>query len=180
MHVHLGLQEMLLGLLDRSEETPDTDATTYWRQEVPSTDPAADTLAGVRFVRLLGAAYRRPSGVVPHMRPTARGVAAAVSALAPGAVQFQGHVLTTGDFLATWAVELAVHHLDLGRELRTGLPSPASMDLTVATIESLVGVGLPASWSREFRILAGSGRVSLTPEQAGEAGPAAVLLPALG
>jgi hypothetical protein len=37
-------------------------------------------------------------------------------AMSPGAVAFQRRVLATG-LAGTWAVELAVHHLDLGREL---------------------------------------------------------------
>jgi len=180
VHVHLGLQEMLLGVVSRSDLAPDADAASYWLREVPSSDVDADALAGVRFVRLLGAAYRRPCGVVGHMRPTALGVATAVRSLAPGALQFQGHVLATGDFLATWAVELAVHQLDLGRELCIARPSTAAIDLTIATIESILGIGMPATWSPEFRILAGTGRVSLSEEQMSESGPVAGLLPALG
>jgi hypothetical protein len=32
-------------------------------------------------------------------------------------------------FLATWAVELAVHHLDLGRDLVLALPAPTAFAL---------------------------------------------------
>ena len=38
---------------------------------------------------------------------------AAAAAPARGRVAFQGHVLEVRDFLATWVVELALHHLDL-------------------------------------------------------------------
>jgi len=179
VHVHLGLQDMLLGLVSPTESPADTDATSYWRHQVPTNDPEADALAGVRFVRLLGAAYRKPSGVVGHMRPTASGVTTVVRGLSSGSLHFQGHVLTTGDFLATWAVELVVHHLDLGRELHVGAPATAAMSLTVATVEALLGGPLPAEWSQELRILAGTGRVKLNDDQARAAGSAAKLLPVL-
>ncbi|GAA1037832.1 hypothetical protein GCM10009557_52290 [Virgisporangium ochraceum] len=122
VHVHLGLQEMLLGLVTLTDENPDTDAASYWQAPLPTTDDDADELDGMWFVRLLGASYRRPSNAVRHMLPAVAGIRAAAARLAPGAVRFQGHVLSTGDFLATWAVELAVHHLDLGRELTLAPP----------------------------------------------------------
>jgi len=74
VHVHLGLQDMLLGLVSPTESPADTDAASYWRHQIPTNDPEADAFAGMRFVRQLGAAYRKPSGIVGHMRPTASGV----------------------------------------------------------------------------------------------------------
>src|SRR5690348_16470917 len=62
VHVHLGLQEMLLGVVTPVDAEPDTDAAGYWQHPVPTNDPDADPLAGVRFTRLLGAAYRCPTG----------------------------------------------------------------------------------------------------------------------
>jgi hypothetical protein len=64
VHVHLGLQDMLLGVVWPVDADPDTDAASYWRSTLPTNDPEADQVAGVRFVRLLGAAYRRPTGLV--------------------------------------------------------------------------------------------------------------------
>jgi uncharacterized protein (TIGR03083 family) len=180
VHVHLGLQDMLLGLVSPTESPADTDAASYWRHQIPTNDPEADAFAGMRFVRLLGAAYRKPSGIVGHMRPTASGVMTVVRGLPSGSLHFQGHVLTTGDFLATWAVELVVHHLDLGRELHVGAPTTPAMSLTVATVEGLLGGPLPTEWSQELRILAGTGRVQLNDDQAHAAGSAAKLLPVLG
>src|ERR1700744_5388523 len=135
VHVHLGLQEMLLGIVTPTDAEPDTDAAGYWQSPVPATDTGADQLDAMRFVQRLGAAYRRPTGAVGHLRPTARGIQTATRAIALGAVRFQGHVLTTGDFLATWAVELAVHHLDLGRELDLQPPAPPALRLARATVE---------------------------------------------
>jgi len=160
VHVHMGLQEMLLGLVSPASSTPDTDAASYWKAALPTNDDEADRLANVRFVRLLGAAYRRPTGLVRHLLPTVDGVRSAVTALPPGALRFQGHVLTTGDFLATWAVELAIHHLDLTRELTVTAPAPAALRLTRATVEALAGTSLPASWDDRTVALLGAGRVS--------------------
>jgi uncharacterized protein (TIGR03083 family) len=179
VHVHLGLQEMLLGLLDPSDAEPDRDAATYWTAFVPRLDPAADDLAGARFVRLLAAAYRRPTSLVAHLRPTADGLVRAVRAAAPGVVRFQGHLLATGDFLATWAVELAVHHLDIARELDLPDPYPGALRLARETVEALVGE-LPARWSDETAVLVGTGRVALDDTLRQQAGPLAQRLPAFG
>jgi uncharacterized protein (TIGR03083 family) len=173
VHVHLGLQEMLLGVVTPASTAPDTDAADYWR-----TLPPADRVAQVRRLRLLGAVYQRPVGVVAHLRCTADGVASAVSMLPPRVVRFQGHALTTGDFLATWAVELAVHHLDLAHRLE--LPPPATTALQQArrTVEALAGGELP--WDDETTVLLGTGRRRPDHGQVRRAGPLAARLPVLG
>lgn len=157
VHVHHGLQEMLLDLLRRTDEAPTTDAAGYWRTTPPTNDEDADDLDAMRFVRLVGAAYRRPTGAVRHLRPTAEGLRAAVTASPPGNVCFQGNVMTSGDFLTTWAVELAVHQLDLAQG-----PAPAASALGLArrTVEALAGGAFPADWSDETVVLLGTGRVT--------------------
>ncbi len=179
VHVHMGLQDMLLGIVAPSDAEPDIDAASYWRIELPTNDPDADDLAPIRFTRLVASAYRRPKGIVGHLLPTAAGLRRAVSAMGPGAVEFQGHVLTAGDFLATWAVELAVHHLDLTADLDLAPPAPDALRLARETVEALAAV-LPEQWSDETAVLIGAGRVELTDEQAREAGAAGARLPALG
>ncbi|GAA0569080.1 maleylpyruvate isomerase N-terminal domain-containing protein [Paractinoplanes ferrugineus] len=159
VHVHLGLQEMLLGLVGSTDAEPDSDAAAYWRAPAPG---EGDWLDGTRFVQLLGASYRRPSGAIRHLAPTVDGVRAATAALAPGAVRFQGQVLPTGDFLATWAVELAVHHLDLRRPGA----APDALRLTRQTVEALTGSAFPVSWTDETVALLGTGRVRPTEDQA--------------
>jgi Mycothiol maleylpyruvate isomerase N-terminal domain len=174
VHVHLGLQEMLLGLVSRTDAAPDSDAAAYWRAPVPG---EGDWLDGTRFVQLMAASYRRPSGAVRHLRPTAEGVRAAASALTPGAVRFQGQVLSTGDFLATWAVELAVHHLDLDRS--DSKPAADALRLTRETVQALAGGTFPADWPDETVALLGTGRVRPSPAQTAAA-PLARELPVLG
>ena len=180
VHVHLGLQEMLLGLVTRTDEDPDTDAGDYWLATPPTNDEDSDRVAGMRFVRLLGASYRRPVGMVRHLLPTTEGVRAAVKALQPGAVRFQGHVLPTGDFLATWAVELAIHQLDLARELPIEPPTASALRLGRATIEALAGDELPPTWTDDTAVLLGAGRVRPDARQRAEAPDVAGKLPVLG
>lgn len=67
----------------------------------------------------------------------------------------QGDVLATGDFLATWAVEHAVHHLDL---LVDDAPPSTALALARTTVEALVGEGLPTADDVEA-VLVGSGRL---------------------
>jgi hypothetical protein len=88
-----------------------------------------------------------------------------VRALPSGAVRFQGHVLSTGDFLATWAVELAIHQLDLGRELPIAPPAAESLRLTRATVEALAGFALPASLDDRTVALLGAGRIQADTSQ---------------
>lgn len=180
VHVHLGLQEMLLGLVSATTERPDTDAASYWRHEVPTNDPDASQVGQVRFVRLVSAAYRRPAGLVDHLRPTAAGITTAVRALPAGALRFQGHVMSTGDFLATWAVELAVHHLDLGRELELPPPAPTAIRLARTTIEALAGHRLPPAWPDRDAVLIGTGRLRMDDRQVRQAGSLAARLPVFG
>jgi hypothetical protein len=86
--------------------------------------------------------------------------------------------MRTGDFLATWALELAVHHLDLGAELTLAAPAPAALTLARASVEELAGGPLP--WDDETAVLIGTGRVVPDEEQAAQAGPLAARLPVLG
>ena len=178
VHVHLGLQEMLLGLVAPTGDRPDTDAGDYWRHQPPATDDDADEIAAMRFVRLISSAYRRPTGIVAHLRPTVAGLRTAVTNLPAGAVRFQGLVMATGDFLTMWSVELAVHHLDLLHPAggHRDLPAPAALRLGRATVEALRGAALPGDWSDERVLLLGSGRI----EPADRDLAAAAGLPVLG
>jgi uncharacterized protein (TIGR03083 family) len=177
VHVHLGLQEMLLGVVSPTDRTADTDATSYWSSPT-GPQSAAGPVGHVRFVRAMGAAYRSPTGIVAHLQPTADALAAAVGALPDGVVAIQGHTMRTGDFLATWALELAVHHLDLGAELTLPPPAPTALDLARATVEELAGDRLP--WDDETTVLIATGRLAPDEEQAAQAGPLAARLPVLG
>ena len=74
-------------------------------------------------------------------------------------VLFQGKTLSSGDFLATWVVELAVHQLDL--EDAAGQPTAGSLATVRRTVQAVADVDLPAAWSDEDAALIALGRVPL-------------------
>ncbi|GAA2827664.1 maleylpyruvate isomerase N-terminal domain-containing protein [Crossiella cryophila] len=179
-HVHLGLQEMLLGLVSPTDAEPDTDAAGYWQGRLPGTGNEAERIGQIQYVRRLTSAYRRPTGLLGHLRPTADAVSRMVSALPPTTVRFQGKILASGDFLATWAVEVAVHHLDLKHELTLPPPAPTALKLARTTVESLAGAPILPALDDEVVVLAGTGRVPLTDFQRRTAGRFAARLPVFG
>jgi hypothetical protein len=84
---------------------------------------------------------------------------------------WQGHVFAAGDFLAIWAVENVVHHLDL---VAADPPPASGLRLARATIEALVDAPLPSTLTDEEAVLIGTGR-SPVPDGLG---PEAARLPA--
>lgn len=149
VHVHLGLQEMLLGVVTPTDAEPDVDAASYWRSDPPSNDDSTDAIDQLGYLHRLSSAYRRPRGMVGHLGVTAEALAGAVARMSTGAVRFQGHVLTTGNFLATWATELAVHHLDLQLEDGAAGPDPEALTLARQTAEALAGRTIDADSDTE-------------------------------
>lgn len=124
-HLHLGLAEMLAGFPARTDREPDTDLATYWTAPAPGDEHPAWT--DVRFARALAAAYARPTGQLPHVRTTTGGLRRLVSDLGRGyRLEFQGCVLDVSDFVATWVVEVVVHHLDMTVDLPDAPGPPAS------------------------------------------------------
>ena len=175
-HVHLGLQEMLLGMVSPTESAPTVDAATYWSQAPASNDDDASDTDHVQYVRLVTSAYRRPSGGIRHLTETGSTVMRAATRLPASDLDFQGHVISTGDFYATWAVELAVHHLDLGLELIMEPPVTAAVDLAGQTVEELAGGPFPTDLARTDVILIGTGRLAAPPH----AGLVGLTIPAFG
>lgn len=164
-HVHLGLQEMLLGIVSPTDAAPTVDAASYWTQAPASNDDEDSDTDHVRYVRRLSDAYRRPSGGIQHLTVTGRTLVRATTALPESALDFQDHVIDTGDFLATWAVELAVHHLDLGLELTVDPPAPGALRLARQTVEELAGGSFPTRLSDQDVILIGTGRIPTPADQ---------------
>lgn len=178
-HVHMGLQEILLGVHSPSASPPDTDAASYWRAVVPTNDSGADRLDALRFAQRLALVYRRPSGLARHMEATAAPVGRAVISLAPAVLAFQGHVMATGDFLAMWAVELCIHHLDLAPGDGLDGPTPESLALTRSTVEALAGGPFPAGLDDSRVALIGAGRDRPTPGEVEALGSLAAAVPVI-
>lgn len=143
-HVRLGLEEVGCCLLTAGtcDAAPDRDAATYWLTRPPGS--GTDEVAGVLAVRRIASATRSPSAALTPLRLVGDALRSAVPRLTDGVLAFQGSVLTTGDFLATWAVELAVHQLDLAHEIPVAPPGPGGLGLGRRTVEALAAAGLPA------------------------------------
>lgn len=141
-HVRLGLEEVAVSLLTAgaSSAAPDRDAATYWLAGPPG--DGADEVAGIVAVRRVASATRAPSTSVTLLRQVTTGVRWSVQRLPEGVVELQGGVLTTGDLFATWAVELAVHQLDLAREVDVAAPATEALDLARRTVDALAAAGL--------------------------------------
>jgi hypothetical protein len=115
-------------------------------------------------MRRTAAAYTRPSGALRHLGAVGANARLALGHLPERPVLFQGKTMTSGDFLATWVVELAVHQLDLGQA--AGPPTPGSLSVVRRTVEAVADVDLPATWTDEDAALVGLGRSPL-PDDAG-------------
>ncbi|WP_170219262.1 maleylpyruvate isomerase N-terminal domain-containing protein [Nocardioides litoris] len=155
VHVIAGWQEMLGGLVSPVDGEPTVDAASYWRafaEQYGDDDPVADLMAQRRRT----ASYARPASATAQLRDVGEALLRGVRSCGERHLTWQGHVFTPGDFLAAWAVEDAVHHLDLLADE----PVPASaLRLARATVEALAPEPLPATWDDVDVVLAGAGRV---------------------
>jgi hypothetical protein len=159
VHVHLGLHEVALALLDVREPGPVTiDAAGYWTKYPRTTDTERQD----RMLEGFAASY--PSGVAlaQHLGETVEALRRGVAGCPEGRIAFQDFTFGTGDFLGSWAVELAVHHLDL--DVIGSPPTASALALTRACAESLVGDRLPATWDDATAVLVATGRVPVRDE----------------
>jgi hypothetical protein len=178
-HLDLGMVEILVALASPTDRPADTDFAAYWRD---CCAPGEPDLGHARWVRLVASAYQRPGGLVRHMRlTTGAALRQARAAPADQRLEFQGHVIEMGDFLATWVVEAAIHHLDLTVELPDApAPVPASLQVTRETLDALLGEPPPTGWDDTTYALKGTGRLPLTGEERDALGPLAERFPLFG
>jgi len=171
-HVVAGWQEMLGGMVSPVDSEPSVDAATYWpafTRQYAADDPVTVLMEQRRRT----AGYARPASATAQLHDVGAAVRRGVESQLDRPCLWQGHVFTAGDFLAVWAVENAVHQLDL--LVDEPVPSTALV-LVRSTIEALVGQPLPTTWDDEEAALVGTGRVPV-PEGLGTV---ASRLPALG
>jgi uncharacterized protein (TIGR03083 family) len=179
VHLRFGAEGLLAGLATPAEEEPDRDFATYWT-DFPPGRPV--DFAAVRRTWAMTAAF----GTGEELRSSFRYVATAASRAAQtappqGRVAFQAHILEVGDFVATWLVELALHHLDLlvGLPERPG-PEPAALALVGETLDCLAGRPRPEPWNDLTYARKGTGREALTPDEVRRLGPLAAAYPVFG
>jgi hypothetical protein len=149
-HVRLGLEEVVIGAVP-SDAAADHDAASYWVSHPDDRDD--DQVPHILWLRWVAGAHARPSSAVRLLERAAAGVRAAVGDLSEGTVAFQDKRMTTGDFLATWVVELAIHQLDL--DLGGDVPG---LDWSRATLEAIAGCPLPEALDDRAAVLSGLGR----------------------
>lgn len=164
---------MLGGCVHQVDTSPTVDAASYWTafaHDMADENPIAVLMTQCRR----SDAFASPAALRAQLHDVSTAVLHGTRTMTDRPRLWQGHVFTAGDFLAIWAVEDAVHHLDL--DVSGDVPPPAALSLSRRTVEALVGEALPASWSDVDAVLAGTGRISVP--AGGEA--LADRLPALG
>jgi hypothetical protein len=145
----------------------DTDDVSYWRAYAPQSGEhealgSASAAAHARHVRIVAAAYP-PGALAWEWRETSAAACRAAGACRHALVTTQGHTLETADFVATLAVEAAIHYLDLTVSLPSApAPDSASLALVRRVLDGLLGAGAPAGWDDRSYALKGTGRVPLS------------------
>jgi hypothetical protein len=156
VHVRLGLEEMVMGTTSHSMEPPDCDAASYW--ESHSDDRDVDPVPHILWLRRVASAYTRPTRAVEHLPAVTSSTVTAVRSMPDGVVEFQGKRMYSGDFLATWAVELAVHRLDLALDR----DSSSGLSWARKTLEAVADANLPRDLDDRTAVLVGLGRIPST------------------
>ena len=156
VHVRLGLEEMAGVCAAQVDGAPDHDAASYW---VSFAEDDYDRVPHILWTRRTAAAYAEPHGALRHLNQVADTLRIALRRMPDHPVLFQGKTMTSGDFIATWVVELAVHQLDLGDG--GGHPTPGSLSVVRETVEALTDVRLPQEWDDEYAALVALGRLPL-------------------
>lgn len=162
---------------------PDRDDISYWRpfgaggEIPPGSNPAAEH---ARHVRIAASAFT-PDKLTWEWTDTAEAACRAARACRYELVATQGHVLRAADFIATLAVESAVHYLDLAYGITDPPPpDPIPLRLVRRVLDGLLGEPLPLDWDDETYALKGTGRIALTEPDRSDLGQAAERFPLFG
>jgi hypothetical protein len=110
VHLRLGAEDPLHGLAAPCEDPADRNYVSCW-EDWPARSEV--TFSDVRLIWAMAAWYTTANGLRRHFDDVVAIAATASRAARAGHVRLHGHVQTTEDFVAMWAVEFCVHHLDL-------------------------------------------------------------------
>jgi uncharacterized protein (TIGR03083 family) len=184
-HQLLDARRALRTFASPSAGPPDVDDVEYWRAYGAQSGEhealgSAQAAEHARHVRIVASAYP-PGALAWEWRETAAAACRAARACPYDAVTTQGHVLATADFMATLAVEAAVHYLDLTAGLPAAPPpDAASLALVRRVLDGLLGTPLPGDWDDQTCALKGTGRQPVTPDERSALGALAGRLPLFG
>jgi uncharacterized protein (TIGR03083 family) len=184
-HQLLDARRALRTFATPSQDPVDVDDVSYWQAYSPgSGQPSAlggpDAAAHARHVRVVASAYPTEA-LVWEWRETSAAACRAAAVCPYKVVATQGHSMRTADFIATLAVEAAVHYLDLTVSLPGAAPpDPAALALARRVLDGLLGVAVPMRWDDATYALKGTGRERLTVEERAALGPLADRFPLFG
>lgn len=160
VHLRLGAEDLLHGLAAPCAGPADRDYISCWK-DWPARSEV--TFSDVRLTWAMAAWYTTAEGLRRHFDDVVDMAASASRAARDGRVRLHGHVQSTEDFLAMWAVEFCLHHLDLlvGVPDRPG-PRPGAVELALSTVDGLLGeLQRPASWDELTYLRKATGRKPL-------------------
>ena len=178
VHMRLGAESILQGLIAATDEPIDRDAVSYWA-DWPPTAPA--TFSQVRWIWAQTSSYTNASGLKKHFENTAAAAQMAITGAMNGRIQIQSHVMLVDEFISMWITELAIHHLDLipYLESRPG-PSRMVLQLVVDTLKTLTGSTDLEGWDELTFIQKVAGREALTDSERNRLGEREGRFPAFG
>jgi hypothetical protein len=159
-----------------AETEPTRDALTYWH--VTETPPTGDDPLDALIVRL-AAAYEEPQPLKFHLDDVGSAAGRAAELADPAVrVSTRDEVLTVGDYLSAYVLELTLHHLDLIAHLPDAAePSAEALSRSREMLEEIAGAAFPASFSDKDALSVGTGRRALTNAEKAELGELAAKLP---
>lgn len=178
VHLRMGAEALLAGLVCPSEKPSDRDLVSYWRDW-----PVADRpgFSDVRTTWAMAAAYGHGESLIAHFADVVTAAARAAREAPSGRFAFQGHVLEAEDLLGTWVVEFTLHHLDL----LVGLPdrpepSSGALEFTAWTLDQFIGAPRPGWWDIPTYVRKATGRLPLSDTDRSRLGATEERYPAFG
>lgn len=158
VHVRLGLEEMAMATTFACSDSIDHDAASYWFSYAD--DSGSDPVPDILWLRRVASAHPRPASAMKHLAAVATGAVQAVRSMPESTIKWQNKVMTSGDFLATWVVELAIHQLDLAVDSS----APVGIGWARQTVEAVADAELPSDLDDPRAVLVGLDRSLPPPE----------------
>ena len=161
-HMYRDVERMIVGLHEKGDRQPDTDAITYWR----SYDPKADAANIADRAKLRAASYGSGHELaVVWDDMWRRSVDMAMGEHPARPVPTWSPILTLDDFVTTRVVEITVHGMDMSDGLERDVwATQEAVDVTTAVLRGILGEEPTPDlgWGDLTFIEKGTGRQALT------------------